>query len=117
MKVANFMVEHNLPVAVANHLGSLFKDVFPDSKIAKHYACGSTKSTCIINGSLAPYFRASLVVTLKSQPFAIAIDGSNDNGLKKMNPLTVRLYNGESRITTQLLDMCLTTGKLTKSYG
>ena len=99
-------------MVVADHLGSFFKDVFPDSEIAKNYACGSTKSTCIINGSLAPYFRSSLVVTLKNQPFAIAIDGSNDNGLEKMNPLTVRLFNGESKITTQLLDMCLTKGKL-----
>ena len=58
----------------------------------------------------------SLVIALKRQPFAIAIaiaiDGSNDNGLEKMNPLTVRLYDGQSKITTQLLDMCLTKGKL-----
>ena len=111
-EIANFIVEHNLPVAVANLLGSFFKDVFPDSEITKDYACGTTKSTCIINGSLAPYFRSSLVVTLESQPFTIAIDGSNDNGLEKMNPLTVHLYNGESKITTQLLDIILylTTG-------
>jgi len=112
VKAANLIVEHNLPVAVADHLGSFFKDVFPDSEIAKSYACGSTKTACIINGSLAPYFKSILVVALKKQPFAIAIDGSNDNGLEKMNPLTVRLYDGHNKVTTQLLDMCLTTGML-----
>ena len=103
------IVEHNLPVALADHLGALFKDIFSDSDIAKKYACGSTKMTCIINGSLAPYFKTSLVETMQKQAFSIAIDGSNDNGLEKMNPLTVRLYDGE-KITTKLLDMCLTTG-------
>ena len=112
MKVANLIIEHNLPVAVSDHFGSFFKDIFPDSEIAKNYACGSTKSTCIINGSLAPYFQSSAVATLKKQPFGIAIDGSNDNGVEKMNPLTVRMYDGQSKITTQLLDMCLTKGRL-----
>ena len=35
------------------------------------------------------YFKAGLVEIMKSSPFALAIDGSNDNGLEKMNPLTV----------------------------
>ena len=34
VKVANFMVEHNLPFAVADHLSLLLCDVFPDSQIA-----------------------------------------------------------------------------------
>jgi len=65
--------------------------------------------TCIINGSLAPYFKTSLVESMQKQAFSIAIDGSNDNDLEKMNLLTVRLYDSE-KITTKLLDMCLTTG-------
>ncbi|CAH3021528.1 unnamed protein product, partial [Porites evermanni] len=36
---------------------SLFKDIFPDSKIGKAYASGRTKTTCIVNGALKPYFR------------------------------------------------------------
>ena len=49
MKVVNLIVEHNLPVAVADHFGSLFKDVFPDSEIAKNYACGSTMQIYLHN--------------------------------------------------------------------
>ena len=33
---ANFIVEHNLPVAVADHANKLFKCMFPDSKAAWH---------------------------------------------------------------------------------
>ena len=31
---ADFLVEHNLPLAVADHMGPLFKKMFPDSKIS-----------------------------------------------------------------------------------
>ena len=66
-----------------------------------------------MNGSLAPYFRSALVSAMVSSPFSIAIDGSNDSGLQKMNPMTVRLFDADSgMVTTQLLDMCLTTGTI-----
>ena len=38
VKVANFMVEHNVPLAVPDHLSPLFRDIFSDSSIAKKYA-------------------------------------------------------------------------------
>lgn len=44
---------------------------------------------------------------MRDNPFSVAVDGSNDNGLTKMNPLTVRIFFVESsRIVTQVLDMC-----------
>ena len=33
VKVARFLAENNLPLATADHLGSLFQSMFPDSKI------------------------------------------------------------------------------------
>ena len=104
-------MQHNIPLSVADHLSPIFKDIFSDSEIAKAYSSASTK-TCILNGSLAPHFKSTSVEAISSRPFAIAIDGSNDNGLEKMNPLTVQFFNERSsRVTTQFLDMCLTTGK------
>lgn len=48
---------------------------------------------------------------MKEHPFAIAIDGSNDTGLQKMNPITVRIFDRESGlVSTKFLDMCLTSG-------
>ena len=41
--MACFIVEHNLPFAVADHLTSLVKKAFPDSKIAEKFQLGHTK--------------------------------------------------------------------------
>ena len=108
MKTANALVQHNIPLAVADHLSPLFRDIFPDSDIAKGYASASTKTTCIINGwfSLSPHFKAVLVSAMKIQPFSLAVDGSNDSGLEKMNPMTVRLHDvNDGKIATQFLDV------------
>ena len=104
------LVQHNVPLT--DHLSPLLKNVFPDSDIAKKYACASTKTTCIINGSLAPFFKSTLVTAMKQQAFSIAIDVLNDTGLEKMNPTTVCLYDSsEGKICTMFLDMCTTKGK------
>ena len=106
VKIANLLVQHNIPLAVIDHLSPTFKDIFPDSDTANSYASTRTKTTCIINGSLAPHFKAAIVETMKNNPFTIAIDGSNDMGLEKMNPMT------QGEVVTRFLDMCLTSVQL-----
>ena len=104
-------MQNNIPLAFTDQLSPLLKDIFPDSDIARGYAAASTKTTCLVNGSLAPHFKSALVNTMKIQPFSVAVDGSNDTGLEKMNPMTVRLYDvNQGSIVTRLLDMCLTKG-------
>ena len=104
MKVANFLVQHNVPLA--DHLSPLFQNIFPDSEIAKSYASAGTKTTCIANGSLAPSLKSALVQKMKLAPFSLAIDCSNDNGVEKMNPLTVRFFDESTgMVAVQLLDM------------
>ena len=50
---------------------------------------------------------------MHTQLFSIAVDVSNDTGLVKMNPLTVRLYDvSEGSIVTRFLDMGLTKGHI-----
>ena len=45
---------------------------------------------------------------MKAGPFSVAIDGSSDNGMEKMNPLTVRIFNVNSGVvSTQFLDICM----------
>lgn len=101
------LAHHNIPLAVMDHLSPLFRDIFPDSKIAKGFASARTKMTCILNMA----YESALVQQMKAAPFSIATDGSNDNGLQKMNPVTVRLFDEASgRIRIKFLDMCLTTG-------
>ena len=82
--------------------------MFPDSKIAKG---SKNQTTCIMNMALRPYFESIFVAHMKEYPFALAVDGSNDIGLQKMNPLTVRIFDLESGLVcTKFLDMCLISG-------
>ena len=39
VKFTGFLAEHNLPLSAADHLGSLIRSSFPDSKIAQAYSC------------------------------------------------------------------------------
>ena len=87
------LAHHNIPIAVADHLSPIFKNIFPDSQIAKMYSCASTKTACILNGALAKELQGLLIDNMKQNPFSLATDGSNDTGLQKMNPLTVRIFD------------------------
>ena len=112
VKIANALVQNNIPISFTDQLSPLLRDIFPDSEIVQGYASASTKTTCIINGSLAPFFKKSLIESMRSGPFSIAIDGSNDTGIEKMNPITVRYFDeDEGRVQTRFFDMCLTKGK------
>ena len=106
VKMTGFIAEHNIPLAVADHLGP-----FLDSKKAKNYACGKAKSTCILNRAIKPDLQSSLLEHIKNNYFSISTDGSNDQGLSKMNPVTVRLFDiNQHKVVTQFLaGMCLST--------
>lgn len=47
---------------------------------------------------------------MKSGPYSIYTDGSNDNGLKKMMPITVSVEDDtkELGISNEFLDICMT---------
>ena len=45
---------------------------------------------------------------MKNGPYTIAIDGSSDTGIEKMNPLTVRIFDNAT-VSTQFLDMCMSS--------
>ena len=47
---------------------------------------------------------------MQSSCFSIATDGSNDQGLKKMTPATVRLFDiNQHKVVTKFYDMCTST--------
>lgn len=81
MKVAVAMVQHNMPFATAEHFSPLLRNCFSDSPTAQQYKCASTKTTCIINEAVAPHFREELVTKMKTSPFTLITDGSNDTGV------------------------------------
>ena len=88
----------------------MFQDIFSESEIAQRFSSRRNKTACIINGPVAPSYQESLVAVMRSAPFSVAIDGSSDSGVEKMNPLTVRIFNEcNGSVHTQFLDMCMTS--------
>ena len=51
----------------------LFCNMFPDSNIAKNFACGKTKCSYIVTYGLAPYFKSLLNDTLSSLDCFVAM--------------------------------------------
>lgn len=91
----SFIVEHNLPVSVADHAGPLFRKMFPKSEEAKKYGCGRTKTTAII-GEMAGECQNKLASALKIVPFSIATDGSNDES--KLYPVVVTYFDSKDSL-------------------
>ena len=101
------LVQHNIPLALADELTPLFHDIFPDSEIAKQFSSKRTKTACIVNGAIAPFYQQRIIESMRNGPFSVAIDGSSDTGVEKMNPLTIRIFDvTEGVVSTQFLDMC-----------
>jgi len=74
---ADYVVEHNLPVACTDHAGSLFRKMFPDSSIASNYAAARTKTSHIIE-TLADEDSKHVESVMQKNPYSIGTDGSND---------------------------------------
>ena len=85
----------------------MIRSQFCDSKVAAQYHSASTKTMCVLNGAVTPSLLSELVGKMKVSAFSIMVDGSNDSGLEKMNPITVRIFDVNS-VNTYFLDMCPT---------
>ena len=54
---------------------------------------------------------SKLVERMKATPFSVATDGSNNTGLEKMNPVTIKIfYVNQHKIRHRFLDMGTTQG-------
>ena len=74
---------------IANKYGPLFRNMFPDSQIAKQYK-----------------FHIDLVSKMKTNQYTLATDESYDSDLTKLNPLTVKIFDiSFSTVTSNLLDL------------
>ena len=117
VKFTAFLLEHNLPIAAADHAGPLFRSMFPDSRIASYYGSARTKTTSIINKALAPEFASSVIDMVQKQPFTLSLDGSNDQEEQKLVPLTVRVFDSDlGMVVSRFLDMCLCSSGTSATY-
>ena len=53
---------------------------------------------------------------MKESPFSACIDESSDNGVQKINPLTIRIFDvNRGQVATQFLDMCMVSSSTAES--
>ena len=59
-----YVTKHNLSFQASDHATKLFKVMFPDSSIAKKFACGHTKTAVIVSEAFAPHFKQPIISNL-----------------------------------------------------
>ena len=91
IKVAAFIVEHNLPFRVMDHLSGLISVSFPDSRIAQEFCSKRTKTRSVIKDVMAKRFRDELHEALRCTKFSLIINETTDIASKKQLAI-VRFY-------------------------
>ena len=105
--VPNFIVHHNLPLATADHFGLLFNIIFPDSTIASSYSSARTKTTAIVYEAFGTHCHDFIVQHCQNYPYSCGTDGSNDTGIQKMNPVSIRISDANtSKVVTNHFTVC-----------
>ena len=104
-----FLVQHNIPLNAAAHLPKLYKVMFPDSQIAKSFACSRTKSTAILNEAMMPDIHDYICAAMRNYLFALINVGSSNQSLKKINALCVAIYDIDqsSKVSIRFIFCCI----------
>ena len=91
-KMVMLLVQHNSFFNISDHLCPLIRNEFKGSATAEQFSCSRTKVAAIVN-CLGDHFFKELVTDMQNLPYSLMLDSSNDNGLEKMFPVTVRIYD------------------------
>ena len=97
---SKFVAKHNISFQTSDHATKLFHQMFPDSNIAKKFACGHTKTAAIIKEALAPHY---LKKNDMSSFFSLLTDESNDKTDKSCIILVRILDSSVGDIRTRFL--------------
>lgn len=106
LKLCAFVAEHNLPIAIMDHLPGLLANAAPDSKIAKSVKCARTKATSHFKQLIGPSYFDDLIFHLKRIMFSLIIDESTDLSTTKHLVLICRFYDVDIQ-RTQDKFLCL----------
>lgn len=84
-------------------VSNLFQMMFADSKTAKKYSCGKTKTAAIVTNVLGPASREIVLNQLADDRyFSISTDASNKGNIKTF-PLILRYFHPQKGIQNSLL--------------
>ena len=93
LKLCAFVAEHNLPIAILDHLPGLIANVCDDSNISKEIKCARTKGTGVIRNVIGKHYINELIAILMKTKFSLIIDETTDVSTLKQLVLLVRYYD------------------------
>lgn len=106
IKLSAFLAEHNIAFLAINHLESVLKNIFKDSKICQKINLKRTKATNIIKNVIAPSEKEVLSKKINREKFSIMMDESTDIACESTICIVVRFYDHEHRkIVSQFWDL------------
>ena len=109
--MAMLAVHHDTFFNVSDHLTPYINKEFKASRAAENFSFRRTKTASIVT-CVGDQFHFGLIVDLENLPFNLMLDGSNDTGVLKMFPVTVRIFDiNHQRIMTKFSDMNLMVGR------
>ena len=85
----------NYSLRSTDHIGDLFRKMFPDSKIAENFKLSHTSASYIIGHGLLPHFTKVLISDLSDSqlPFSVHFDETTSSQVKKQMDLTLRYWS------------------------
>lgn len=108
----NFLLEHNIPLAAADHASSLFRAMFPESAEVKKFACGRTKAGHLVR-EIASDSTQKIANIIRDEAFTLATDGSNDTD-NHMYPVVVTFFDQcVGQVASKLLSLPCLEGEST----
>ena len=105
------LVHQNSFLNLSDHMMKLMSKEFKGCAAADQFSCGRTKSATMVN-YIGSHMKEELVSAMTTEPLSIMFDASNDTGLYKMFPVTVRIFDTNfNHIMTKFLDMNMLVGR------
>ena len=103
VRMTMLVVHHKTFFNLSDHLSPYVNNEFKGSRAAENFSCGRTKTAAIVS-CVGDQFQLDQIADLKKLPFSLMLDGSNDTGVLKMFPVTVRIFDiNHQRIMTTFL--------------
>lgn len=91
LRIAMFIVEHNIALRTSDHLVQLIKHINPESEIVQNIFSNRTKSIMLVNNVIGSCAFDDLISRMKTNCFSILIDESTDKSAIKHLAIVVRM--------------------------
>lgn len=90
LKIAAFIVEHNIAFNSAEHLIKLIKSISSEPEVIKNIQCNRTKCTSIVKNIISQTAFEEIIAKLKIHKFSLIVDESTDHSCIKNLAIVAR---------------------------